>query len=56
MAKQPVVEIRAFPGLQTNTDPRDREPGVGEKQINVYSVKPGQADPRGGMRRITFED
>lgn len=56
MPPDPRVVINSFPGLQTNVDPNDKQPGAAEKQVNVTSVKPGQLSQRGGMRRITFEN
>jgi len=49
------VEIREWPGLITNVDPRDIPPGAAEIQVNATVVVPAELQVRLGLREVTFE-
>ncbi len=50
------VVIRDFPGLQTNVDPNDLDPGGARRQVNLHAERPGELRPRQGWARIKFEE
>ena len=44
-----------FPGIKTDQDPRDLEPGTAEDQRNICSMLTGELRVRLGMIEVTFE-
>lgn len=50
------VQLATFPGLKTNIDALDIEPGAAQIQQNITSLKPGQLDVRKGFRDVNWED
>jgi hypothetical protein len=49
------VEMRDFPGLMLNTDPRDLPPGAAQEQINACCVAQGELQIRLGYREVRFD-
>lgn len=49
------VEIRDFPGIDTQTDPHDSPPGTAEVQVNATSGRQAVLVVRGGLARVSFE-
>ena len=58
MSDQPQksVSIRQFPGLVTQADPHDTNPGAASVQINIRSDRPGELNVRRGMRLVEFDE
>lgn len=50
------LEIKDFSGMASNADPTDIPPGMSQVQINVSSIRRGQLEIRGGLRKVTFEN
>jgi hypothetical protein len=50
------IEMRDFPGLVKNTEPRDVPPGGAEEQINACSLVVGELTVRHGYRMVQFDD
>lgn len=50
------VEIRDFPGLQTNIDSHDAAEGGAQIQVNATCVTPSELKVRKGMQVLTFEN
>lgn len=49
------VEIRAFQGMSSNTDPHDLRPGQSAKQVNVAAVKLGELNVRRGLKELVYD-
>jgi hypothetical protein len=50
------VELRDFPGIMPQSDPRDLPPGAAEEQVNAQSIRTGELNVRPGYRVVTFEE
>jgi len=50
------LQMRDFPGQQSNLDPLDVEPGGAVEQVNLKCVRTGELRVRGGLRQVTFEE
>lgn len=49
------MEIRAFQGMSSNTDPHDLRPGQSAKQVNVAAVKLGELNVRRGLKELVYD-
>jgi len=50
------AQVRDWPGMLPDADPRDIPPGAAEEQVNVQSATPGELSVRPGYRVVTFEE
>ena len=55
IAEQQVVELKDFPGLIDNVDPRDIPPGAADDQVNACSIVMGELTVRAGYREVLFD-
>ena len=57
MSDQPAasVEMRDWPGLVTQADRQDQQPGSGRIQVNLQSDKQGEMTVRRGLRPVLFD-
>jgi hypothetical protein len=49
------VEMRDFPGLMLNIDPRDLPPGAAQDQVNACCIVQGELQIRLGYREVKFD-
>lgn len=56
LAPRTSVELMDFPGLVTDVDPIDFEPGMAQDQVNAVSIVRGELQVRRGYRQVQFEN
>ncbi|GEM_PF-5365200 len=49
------VTFKDWPGLASNADPLDLQPGAAQEQDNCYSPRAGELRARQGLRPVVFD-